>query len=99
MYCRAALGILLGGSCYHMASVLESDRDHQHWRRAILGQTKGEDWHQVLAGQGYRAGVDYPVSVFYKEILAAYPDAKVGNFSKQGPNSHFGYCIPIHYYN
>eukprot|EP00090_Calanus_glacialis_P003701 TRINITY_DN12728_c0_g1_i1.p1 TRINITY_DN12728_c0_g1~~TRINITY_DN12728_c0_g1_i1.p1 ORF type:complete len:290 (+),score=63.80 TRINITY_DN12728_c0_g1_i1:118-987(+) len=74
---KAALGILLGGPCYHMASVLESGRDHQHWRRAILGQATEEDWRKVLEKQGYRAGVDYPVSVFYKEIMEAYPDAKV----------------------
>jgi len=74
---RAALGILLKGSCYHMASVLESGRDHQHWRRAISGQATDEEWHQVLDKHGYRAGVDYPVSLFYKEILQAYPEAKV----------------------
>ena len=60
-----------------MACVVGSSADHHHWRKAVLGQTKEEDWHQVLGGQGYRAGVDYPVSLFYKEILAAYPDAKV----------------------
>ena len=64
-----------------MASVLENGKDHQHWRRAILGQAREEDWCKVLGEQGYRAGVDYPVSVFYKEILEAYPDAKVRNFS------------------
>jgi hypothetical protein len=64
-----------------MASVLENGKDHQYWRRAILGQAVKEDWRNVLGEQGYRAGVDYPVSVFYKEILEAYPNAKVRKFS------------------
>lgn len=74
---RAALSILLQGRCYHMASVMESHQDHHHWRKAILGQDNKEDWQEILGKQGYRAGVDYPVSLFYKEIMQAYPDAKV----------------------
>ena len=34
-----------------------------------------EDWQQVL--EDYVAGGDYPVSLFYKEILEVYPDVKV----------------------
>ena len=71
-----------------MACVVESSADHHHWRRAVLGQTKEEDWHKVLGGQGYRAGVDYPVSLFYKEILAAYPDAKVRKCEESFCNSY-----------
>ena len=34
-----------------------------------------EGWKSLLSG--YRGGVDYPVSHFYKEILEVYPNAKV----------------------
>ena len=33
------------------------------------------DWKLLL--EDYVAGVDYPVSLFYKEILAVYPNVKV----------------------
>ena len=33
------------------------------------------DWEVIL--EDYVAGVDYPVSLFYKEILRVYPDVKV----------------------
>ena len=34
-----------------------------------------EGWKSLLGG--YRGGVEYPVSHFYKEILEVYPNAKV----------------------
>ena len=35
-----------------------------------------EGWRTLLGD--YVAGVDYPVSHFYKEILKEFPDVKVG---------------------
>ena len=36
-----------------------------------------EDWVKLLNEGGFRAGVDYPISLFYKEIFRAFPDVKV----------------------
>ena len=33
------------------------------------------DWKKTMAD--YKGGVDYPVSFFYKELMVAYPKAKV----------------------
>ena len=33
------------------------------------------EWREVLLG--YKAGVDYPISFYYKELMEAFPDAKV----------------------
>jgi hypothetical protein len=42
------------------------------WTDALRGQA---DWEKIF--DGYNATVDYPASFFYKDIIAAYPDAKV----------------------
>ena len=33
-------------------------------------------WREFLSGRGYIAGVGEPLALFYKEVSAAYPDAK-----------------------
>ena len=36
-----------------------------------------EDWREFLSGRGYTAGVGEPLALFYKEVGAANPDAKL----------------------
>lgn len=71
---RRALEKLLGGHCYHMS--------------AIPGHPfeLGEDWDRVLKGQpvnwdhvfkGFTAAVDFPASLFWRDLSDAYPDAPV----------------------
>jgi hypothetical protein len=43
------------------------------WQRALAGDTP--DWDQVL--NGYIAAVDWPASMFWRELSEAYPDALV----------------------
>lgn len=66
---RSALGILLDGACYHMTSVTSGDQtDWSLWEKATQRKSKIEnrEWVQFFEGRGFRAGVDYPVSLFYK---------------------------------
>lgn len=59
--------------CYHM---VEAFKNHQHvkqWKRAAKG--KQVDWDDVFAG--YQSVVDFPGCLYYEELLAHYPDAKV----------------------
>lgn len=70
---KAALERLLGGPCYHMTKVLERPDDAAVWRDAYVGVMP--DWHQFLAD--YPAGVDWPISSFWRELSAAFPDAVV----------------------
>jgi len=73
---KLALESLLGGECYHGWTVMEGEKDHyQHFRNAVKGKATAEDWKKVLAG--YKAGLDIPIQVFYKELMAIYPNAKV----------------------
>lgn len=70
---KAALEVLGFGPCHHMKEVLASNAQASHWARVARGEPV--DWTEVLAG--YRSTVDFPSSVKWKEIWAAYPDAKV----------------------
>ena len=60
----------MDGSCYHMAAVFNSkstDPDVDFWNRALQKKPSKIEWINFLEGRGYRAGVDYPVSKFYKK--------------------------------
>ena len=64
---RAALNHLLEGACYHMADVMNGGKDvSEFWSKALAGNATKTDWVQHLAGKGYRSGVDYPISIFYR---------------------------------
>jgi hypothetical protein len=70
---KIALEKLGFGPCYHMTEVIKHPAHIRQWRAAADGQPV--DWQALL--KRYPSGVDYPLSVFYKELLAAFPDAKV----------------------
>jgi len=69
--------------CYHFASTLqENPRDAALWVEAMNAKFKGignpygkEQWDALLGH--CQAVTDTPCVIFYKELLAAYPDAKV----------------------
>ena len=60
---------------YHMTEVFKNGASHvQFWQDAADG--KPVDWKNG-ALQGYRSTTDFPSSVFYREQMEAFPDAKV----------------------
>ena len=64
---RIALSIVLDGPCYHMTDVFESQNaDAEFWQQALEGKISPEKLRMFFNGNGYRAGVDYPCSLFYK---------------------------------
>ena len=66
----------LGYPCYHMQEVMKAyGRGHvDTWDAALTGHTD-IDWEGLFAG--YEATVDFPACVFYRELMAAFPDAVV----------------------
>jgi hypothetical protein len=71
---QKAMELLLGGKCYHMRELAGHPFDlGQTWSRALAGQTP--DWQQLFAG--YVATVDWPASLFWRELSIAYPSAVV----------------------
>lgn len=80
---RAALKTIYGGPCYHMDNIIKEggDADVQIWMAMYEAKGKGDTAtcvelaKKVLAGQ--ECCIDYPASYFYKELMVAFPDAKV----------------------
>ena len=70
---KNALETLLGGRCYHMSEVFEHMDHIAIWHAAIRGEPV--DWPHVF--DGYVAAVDWPVAGVWRDVAAAYPDAKV----------------------
>jgi hypothetical protein len=69
----------LGFTSYHMVEMVGNRANRRHvdfWREVANGQPGQQfDWEQVFAR--YRATVDNPGCCVWRELLAAYPDAKV----------------------
>jgi len=79
MSMKSALGTLLNAPCYHMLNVSSgNEEDLLHWQKAVDGEMfSKEDWINFLPKRGFRAGVDFPISHFYKELMDVFPNAKV----------------------
>ncbi len=69
---KIALEMIGAGPCYHMANVLTDTSRVPQWADALDGRA---DWDKIF--EGFEATVDYPGAYFYREIMDAFPDAKV----------------------
>ena len=64
---RKALSYVLNGPVHHMRNVLEgSKEENDFWNKAMEGKVGTKDWQDFFEGRGFRGGVDYPTSAFYK---------------------------------
>lgn len=59
--------------CYHMFETREYLAHDALWLALARGQS--DDWRSIL--KGYRASVDWPAIMIWKELITAYPQAKV----------------------
>jgi len=70
---KAALEELIG-PCYHgFIPMIEKHSHGPYWTEAIKRGTI--ETEGVLVD--YRAGIDFPVSAFYKDLMHMFPDAKI----------------------
>jgi Sulfotransferase domain len=69
---KVALEMLGLGPCYHMVNVLGDLELVAPWRQALDGDP---DWDQLF--DGFQSTIDWPGSYYYRELIDAYPDAKV----------------------
>jgi len=75
---KVALEILLKGPVYHMYEVIGSgNRDLDFWNELCKKPKTSEEWKNFYGNNGYKGAVDYPTTLFYKEIAEAFPDSKV----------------------
>lgn len=70
---KVALELLGFGPSYHWVNVIaDLDRQVELWERALEGEDR---WEEIFAG--CRSSVDWPGGYFYRELMEAYPEAKV----------------------
>lgn len=69
----------LGFPCYHMIEVIQNENNKSHldfWHKVANSEPGVQhDWGQVFSS--YTATVDNPACCVWRELLAAYPEAKV----------------------
>lgn len=59
--------------CHHMLEVFPSRKQVNLW--FDISEGKRPDWQEVF--EGFQACVDFPASTVYRELIEAFPDAKV----------------------
>lgn len=59
--------------CHHMAEVIKHPEEVPTWQAAARGEQV--DWVRFMSRWG--ASVDFPSALYYRELMAAFPDAKV----------------------
>ena len=70
---KEALETLGFGPCHHAIEVLAHPEQIPDWRRALAGEAV--NWSLVLGS--YRSQLDWPGAHFWRELAAAFPQAKV----------------------
>lgn len=70
---QTALETLGFGPTYHMSELVKNPQHVPYWRGAMDGEAV--NWHEFL--DDYQAIVDFPGCLYYKELMQAYPEAKV----------------------
>lgn len=70
---KLALEQLGFGKCYHMMELFQHPEGLIYFQKAERGEAV--DWDKLF--EGYKSAVDYPVAKYYKQIIAAYPNAKI----------------------
>jgi hypothetical protein len=72
---KAALERLDFGPCHHMSEVLSSHDLATRWAGVADAPAGEVAWERLL--EGWRSGVDWPLSFFWRELADTFPDAKV----------------------
>lgn len=71
---KVALERLGYGPCLHMFDIIGSDERLQQWEK-IVCDAQRPDWEAVF--DGYTTAVDGPSAIYYREIMEAFPEAKI----------------------
>jgi len=70
---KLALEQLGFAPCHHMVEVRTTPGQVDFW--CDIAEGKPVDWHAVFAG--FRAAVDWPSCNYWRELAAAFPEAKI----------------------
>lgn len=70
---KRALETLGFGPCHHMEEVIKHPAEVPTWARAARGEKI--DWKTFMSPWG--SACDFPSALYYRELMEAFPDAKV----------------------
>jgi sulfotransferase family protein len=70
---REALTILGFGPTHHMFEVISNPEQKSMWRELAAGAWP--NWEKLFAGYG--SCVDWPSAYYWRDLIAAYPEARV----------------------
>lgn len=70
---KKALDQLGFGPCHHMYEIRQDAEQVKLWLRIAAGERP--DWDHVFAG--FKSQVDWPGSVFWRDLVKHYPNAKI----------------------
>lgn len=70
---KLALEQLGFNKCYHMEELFRHPEQLIYFEKAEKGESV--DWDELF--KGYASAVDYPVARYYKQLITAYPQAKI----------------------
>jgi hypothetical protein len=71
---KVALERLGFGPCYHMFDIVSSEERLGQWERIVCDGQR-PDWEAVF--DGYTSAVDGPCAIYYRQIMEAFPGAKI----------------------
>jgi hypothetical protein len=71
---QVALERLGFGPCYHMFDIVGSKERLEQWEKIVCDGQR-PDWGAVF--DGYTSAVDGPSAIYYRQLMAAFPEAKV----------------------
>lgn len=69
---KTALERLGFGECYHATEALGKARAVTQWCAVLDGKP---DWRSIF--EGYESAVGWPASAYYRELMEAFPEAKL----------------------
>ena len=72
-----ALELLLPGRCHHMTRTFSNQAEQEFWHQASQGQLKDQDWREFIKARKLSASVDFPMSLYWRDLARLYPEAKV----------------------
>ena len=57
------------------------------WPKAVAGEATEEDWRDFVREERLSAAVDFPSSLFWKDLVKIYPNAKVVTYFLSKPSN------------
>ena len=61
----------------------KTTRNLDFWPRVVSGEATEEEWRLFIREERLSASVDFPTSLFWKDLVKMFPNAKVGGVLKE----------------